>query len=144
MRTGTVTVTPCDSKGTWLVMLHGEHDLATSVLVEQQTQAIWPLCKIALIDLSEATFIDSGVIRWLLSVERELAEAGAFTLSVVEGPSGTVADRLFGLLRMRYAIDCYATREDALARTRRLTRPSGTPLHRAGAHQTSIAWRDAA
>ena len=144
MRAGTVTVTPCDSKGTWLIMLHGEHDLATRLLLDHQTRPIWPLCKVAVIDLSEATFIDSGVIRWLMGVVRELAEAGALTLSVVEGPSGTVADRLFGLLRMRYAMNCYATREDALAQTRPLKRPSGRPLHRAGAHQTSIPWRHAA
>ena len=144
MRAGTVTVTPCDSKGTWLVMLHGEHDLATRLLLDEQTRAIWPLCTVAVVDLSEATFIDSGVIRWLMSVEREFAEAGTFTLSIVEGPSGTVADRLFGLLRMRYAVDCYATREDALAQTRPLKRPSGGPLHGAGAHQTSIPRRHAA
>jgi len=81
MRAGTVTVTPCDSKGTWLVMLHGEHDLATRLLLDEQTRAIWPLCTVAVVDLSEATFVDSGVIRWLMSVERELAEAGTFTLS---------------------------------------------------------------
>ncbi len=144
MRAGTVTVTPCDSKGTWLVMLHGEHDLATRLLLDEQTRAIWPLCTVAVVDLSEATFLDSGVIRWLMSVERELAEAGTFTLSIVEGPSGSVADRLFGLVRMRYAVECYATREDALAQTRPLKRPSGGPLHRAGAHQTSIPWRHAA
>ena len=114
------------------------------MLLEEQTRAIWPLCTVAVLDLSEATFIDSGVIRWLVSVERELAEVGAFTLSIVEGPSGTVTDRLFGLLRMRYAVDCYATREDALAQTRPLKRPSGRPLHLAGAHQTSIPWRHAA
>ena len=75
-RAGTVTVTPCDSKGTWLITLHGEHDLATRLLLEEQTRAIWPLCTVAVLDLSEATFIDSGVIRWLVSVERELAGSG--------------------------------------------------------------------
>ncbi|MDP9256338.1 MAG: STAS domain-containing protein, partial [Actinomycetota bacterium] len=94
-------MTPCDSHGTWLVTLQGAHDLATRPLVEQQTRAIWPLCKVAVIDLSDATFIDSGVIRWLQSVERELEAAGAFTLSVVEGQPGSVADRIFGLLRIR-------------------------------------------
>jgi len=52
MRAGTVTVTPCDSKGTWLVMLHGEHDLATRLLLDEQTRAIWPLCTVAVVDVT--------------------------------------------------------------------------------------------
>jgi anti-anti-sigma regulatory factor len=80
------------------------------------------------IDLSDTTFIDSGVIRWLLSVERELEAAGAFTLSIVEGGPGTVADRLFGLLHMRHVLACYATRADALAQAP----PRQPPLHQEG------------
>jgi anti-anti-sigma regulatory factor len=115
MSLGTVTVTPCDSKGTWLVTLQGDHDLATRRLLEHQTRAIWPLCKVAVIDLSDVEFIDSGVIRWLLDVERALEDAGACTLSVVEGPPGSAADRLFGLLRMRHVLACYLTRAEALS-----------------------------
>jgi len=113
--TGTVTVTPCDSNGTWLVTLEGDHDLATRPLLERETRGIWPLCKVAVIDLSDVTFIDSGVIGWLLSVESELEAAGAFTLSIVEGRPGTVADRIFGLLRTSDLLACYVTRADALA-----------------------------
>jgi anti-anti-sigma regulatory factor len=131
MSDGTVTVTPCDSRGTWLVTLQGEHDLANRPLLERQTGAIWPLCKAAVIDLSDTTFIDSGVIRWLLSVERELEAAGAFTLSIVEGAPGTVADRLFGLLRMHHVLACYPTRADALEQApprQPLSHQEGPPL----------------
>jgi hypothetical protein len=113
MSAGTVTVTPYDSKGTWLVTLHGEHDLAGRTILELQTGGIWRHCKVAVIDLSEATFVDSGVIRWLLSVERELEAANAATLSVVEGPPGSAAARIFGLLRMSHVVACYATRAEA-------------------------------
>ena len=68
-----------------------------------------------MIDLSDTTFIDSGVIRWLLAAERALEAAGAFTMSVVEGRPGTVADRIFGVLRMRSVLACYETRADAFA-----------------------------
>ena len=79
-----------------------------------------------MIDLSDVSFIDSGVIRWLLSVESELEAAGAFTLSIVEGRPGTVADRIFGLLRTSDLLACYATRADALDRCRRSRRrPEG-------------------
>jgi anti-anti-sigma factor len=110
-----VTATECDANGTWLVSLHGDHDLATRAQLEQETSAIWPACTVAVIDLSDVAFIDSGVIRWLLDVERQLEEAGAFTLSVVEGPPGSAAARLFQLLRMRHVLACYPTREHALA-----------------------------
>jgi hypothetical protein len=132
MITGTVTVTPCDSNGTWLVTLQGDHDLATRPLLERQTRGIWPLCKVAVIDLSDATFIDSGVIRWLLSVESELEAAGAFTLSIVEGHPGTVTDRIFGLLRTRDFLACYATRAEALAQAPAMRKPSGGPLRVGG------------
>ncbi len=104
-----------DADGTWLVSLHGDHDLATRAQLERETSAIWPVCKAVVIDLSEVAFIDSGVIRWLLEVERRLEEAGAFTLSIVEGAPGSPAARVFELLRMRHVLACYPTREQALA-----------------------------
>jgi anti-anti-sigma regulatory factor len=112
---GSVTVTDCDGNGTWLVALQGEHDLSSASLLEQQTSPIWPRCKVAVIDLSQAGFVDSGIIKWLLSVARELEAAGAFTLSIVEGLPGDPAARLFALLGMRDLLACYPTREDAFA-----------------------------
>jgi anti-anti-sigma regulatory factor len=134
MSTGTVTVTPCDANGTWLVTLQGDHDLATRPQLVHQTSVIWPFCKIAVIDFSDVDFIDSGVIRWLLDAERELAAAGAFTLSIVEGRPGSVADRLFGLLRMRHVFACYPTREDALTQAPPGTGPFAWPPRRQQTH----------
>jgi ABC-type transporter Mla MlaB component len=116
-----VTATLCDADGTWLISLHGDHDLASRTHLEQETSAIWPRCKAAVIDLSDVAFVDSGVIRWLLEVERQLEEAGAFTLSIVEGPPGSPASRLFRLLHMPHVLACYPTREHALAQV-----PAGT------------------
>jgi len=118
MSAGTVTVTPCDAAGTWLVALHGDHDLASRVRIREQTRLVWPCCRHAIIDLTDVTFIDSGVIAWLLEVERELEAAGAHTLSVVEGPAGSYPARLFGLLRMHHVVACYSTRAEALGQTR--------------------------
>ena len=75
-------------------MLRGEHDLATIPLLDQQTRHVWPQCTVAVIDLSEVTFMSSSLIHWLLRVERALEGAHAVTLSVVTGPpSGVVATR---------------------------------------------------
>jgi anti-anti-sigma regulatory factor len=123
MSTGTVTVTPCDANGTWLVTLQGDHDLATRSRLEHQTSMIWPFCKSVIVDFSEVEFIDSGVVRWLLDTERALDAAGDFKLSIVEGPPGSVADRLFSLLRMRHVLACYPTREEAFAHEVKGVRP---------------------
>jgi anti-anti-sigma regulatory factor len=112
---GSVTCTPCDSNGTWLITLHGEHDLATRPVLERETRAVWPLCKVAIIDLSDTTFIDSGVVRWLLSAEAALEAAGGHSVRIVEGPPGSVAHRLFALLRIRHVVPCYPTQAEALA-----------------------------
>jgi anti-anti-sigma regulatory factor len=113
-----VTASTGTDDGTWLVTLHGDHDLATRSELVRETSAIWALCRVAIIDLSAAGFIDSGVIRWLLDVERQLEESDASTLSIVEGPPGCAAARLFELLRMRHVLACYPTLEDALAQAR--------------------------
>ena len=111
---GEVLVTRCDHDGTWLVALRGEHDLTTVPSLERRTRDIWPTCKIAVVDLSAVTFIDSTVVSWLLRVERALEEGEGFTLSIVTGPSGSFAARFFDQLRMASVLACYATRRDAL------------------------------
>ena len=72
MNPGTATITHWDASSTWLVTLHGEHDLATRDHLAEQTGMIWRVCKVAIIDLSDVEFVDSGLIRWLLDVERQL------------------------------------------------------------------------
>jgi anti-anti-sigma regulatory factor len=109
------TITRCAERGAWLVALHGEHDLATVPLLEEQTRHVWPECTIAVIDLSEVTFIDSSLIHWLLRVESALEAAHGFTLSIVTGPPGGVAGKLFERLRMSHVFACYETRRRAFA-----------------------------
>lgn len=115
-RTADVHSTQCDAHGTWLVALTGDHDVSTAEWLDQQTSPIWRSCKDVIIDLSEADFVDSSIIRWLLQVERELEAAGALTLSVVTGQQNAPAARLFELLRMSHVLACYPTLESALDR----------------------------
>ena len=137
MSGGTVTVTPCDAEGTWLVTLQGEHDLATRPQLELQTSMIWPLCKAVVIDLSDVEFIDSGVIRWLLAAESALEAGGDFTLSIVEGPPGSAADSLFSLLHMRHVFACFRTREEAFAHRVKGVRPLAWRLRAHQGHQAA-------
>lgn len=107
------TIIRGDDRGTWLVALHGEHDLATIPLLEEQTRYVWPQCRIAVIDLSEVTFMSSSLIHWLLRVEHALEVAHAFTLSIVTGPPGSAVAELFAQLRVNHVLACYETRRDA-------------------------------
>lgn len=94
---------------TCLVTLTGEHDLTTLPLLDMRTRDIWPRCRVAVIDLSGVTFIDSSIISWLFRVELALEAGVGFTLSIVEGPPGSVAARLFDHLQMSHVVACYPT-----------------------------------
>ena len=130
---GEVAVTRCDHGGTWLVALRGEHDLTTVPSLERATRDVWPTCRIAVVDLSGVTFIDSTVVSWLLRVERALEEGEGFTLSIVTGPPGCFAARFFEQLRMDNVLACYATRRDALMQSPAVARTvavrTSTRLH---------------
>jgi anti-anti-sigma factor len=115
MSSGTATVTECDTDGTWLVALEGDHDLATRHQLEQQTRPIWPLCTIAVVDLTGVDFMDSGVVGWLVRIDHELDATGTSALSVVLGAADSVAARTFALMGAREWLVCFATIEEALA-----------------------------
>jgi anti-anti-sigma factor len=115
---GTATVTHHDDNGTWLIAIEGEHDISTTPLLEQQTSTVWPRCTLAVVDLSEATFIDSSMINWLLRARSALGATGQQALRVVHGPPGGVVERILDLTSFHDQVPCHPTRQDALAETR--------------------------
>ena len=124
---GGVTVTQCDRDGTWLVALYGEHDLTTIPLLATQTSQVWAHCKIAVVDLTDVTFVDTGVVSWLLSVERALEDGEGLTLSVVQGAPGSFTARLFDRLHMESVLACYATRREAFMQAPAVRRRVAAP-----------------
>lgn len=100
--------------GVWLVTLTGEHDLTSIPLLDQYTRNIWPHCRVAVIDLSGVTFLDTSMTAWLLRVETTLDEGEGSTFSIVEGPADGAAARLFTRLRMSHVLACYPTVRAAL------------------------------
>ena len=113
--TGAISVNHFDSNGTWLIALEGEHDLSTAPLVETQTENVWPVASLAVVDLSDATFVDSSVVNWLRKARDLMETAGHGTLRAVVGPSETPAARLVGLLGLRGELGVYTTRHEALS-----------------------------
>jgi hypothetical protein len=100
---GRVTVTQLDRDGSWLVALKGEHDAFTVAMLEQHTAAVWTTCRVGIVDLTEATFIDAAVAGWLV---RARAAAASARLMVVARP-GCVASRILDLAGVREILDCY-------------------------------------
>ena len=95
---GSVTVTPQDAEGAWLIALDSEHDLSTATLLEKETIGLWQRCTVAVVDLSGAAFIDTTVINWLVNVKRMLEASAGGALGIVEGPPSSFTARLFDLL----------------------------------------------
>ena len=62
--------------GVALIALRGEHDLATAPDLQQTVNDAFANCSHLIIDLSAAEFIDSSIIRVLLSTKRRADEAG--------------------------------------------------------------------
>jgi anti-anti-sigma factor len=114
---GTATVTHHDNNGTWLIAIEGEHDISTTPLLEQQTSSVWPHCTVAVVDLSEATFIDSSMINWLLRTRRALSPNGQHALRIVHGPPGGMVQRILELTALQDQIPGHPTRQDAVAQT---------------------------
>jgi anti-anti-sigma regulatory factor len=114
---GTITVTPQDGNGTWLVELAGEHDISTASLLDQGTSGVWPTCTLAVVDLSDVTFIDCSVLNWLIRTRSTLAETGDHALRIIWGPPGSLGERIFKLVWLRDELSFYSTRADALAQT---------------------------
>jgi anti-anti-sigma factor len=112
--TGSVTVTSQDGNGTWLVALRGEHDISTTPLLEQQMRNLSPSCTLAIVDLSDATFIDCSVLNWLLRTRSELGGAGNQSLRVIWGAPGSLVERVFHLVWLRDELSFYRSRQQAL------------------------------
>jgi hypothetical protein len=113
---GDVRVTHHDSNGTWIIALAGEHDLATSSLIDALTVDVWPRCSVALVDLRAATFIDSSLINWLVRVRRTLeAQGNGDAVRIVEGAQGSAVNLVFDALALRDDFACYATPQAAVA-----------------------------
>ncbi len=112
-----VTTTCLDLRGTWLVSLTGEHDRSTIPLIDRRTRGVWRRCRLVIVDLSAATFVDSSVIDWLLRTRRTLLSTGHSGLRVVPGAPDSPTSRLLALVspELRDVLACHPSVDDAVA-----------------------------
>ena len=112
---GTVTISDHDGIGSWLVGLHGEHDLSTISLLEDDTAGILDDCTRVVVDLSNASFIDCSVLNWLWRTQRMLEAAGRQPLLVVDGAQGSTTARVVDAAGVRGSFAFHPTRRAAFA-----------------------------
>ena len=101
-------------RGLWLVEVFGEHDLAAVGLLDGALDHIAEVSETtAVVDLTDARFIDSTVIRTLIDQLRRHPEEDDDWIVVVARP-GTEPRRALDIVRAVDALQVYDTREEAL------------------------------
>lgn len=107
----------------WVLQLAGEHDLSTAPTIDAACERMAETGTTVVADLSEASFIDSTVIRTLL----RLVERGENLLLVV--PTRGAVRRTLGLTDVVELLPAFETRAAAL----RAVPPNGQPAGAPGA-----------
>jgi anti-anti-sigma factor len=102
-----------------VLVLTGEHDLSTAPDVERRIDAALASAAGLAIDLSETTFIDSAVLRVLITAQERAAEQGVgFAIAVPES-SGYGVHRLLSLTGLNDRLATAESREAAVAAAQR-------------------------
>ena len=98
-----------------VVTLRGEHDLSTATDVSRRIESALETAAGLAIDLSETTFIDSAVLRVLITAQEQAAKRGAGFAIAVAGTSGHGVHRLLTLTGLDAKLSTRPSREDAIA-----------------------------
>ena len=103
----------------WVLQLAGEHDLSTAATIDAACERMAETGTTVVADLSEASFIDSTVIRTLL----RLVERGENLLLVV--PARGAVRRTLGLTGVLEQLPAFETRAAALRAVPPIDQPAG-------------------
>lgn len=97
-----------------VVTLRGEHDLSTATDVGRRIDLALASAPGLAIDLSETTFIDSAVLRVLITAQERANERGAGFAIAVADSSGHGVHRLLTLTGLDAKLATQPTRADAI------------------------------
>jgi anti-anti-sigma factor len=117
-----VTTTQILAPPTWLILLEGEQDMATSTQVGDVVADALRSRDPVIVDLTQVTFAESSLLAVLLAANER---ARRRRLAVVVSPGGSV-DRLFNLVEARSILAVFPTRDQAIEWLQ--TDPTPTPL----------------
>ncbi len=100
--------------GMELLVVRGEHDLSTADAIRAQLELSRSRGRPIVVDLTEATFIDSAVLGVLVGEhDRAKAEGLAFVLAIPESPGGV--RRLLELTGVDAVLPVAADRQQAIS-----------------------------
>jgi len=108
---GSVTVDR-DGASTWIVALHGEHDIATTDQLRAELDAIFAHGTIVVVDFSDATFIGSAVVGELLRAQDRVDRDPTEHLVIVAPPDGEPR-RVLDLLDLGRVVEIFPSRDAA-------------------------------
>ncbi len=97
----------------WVLTLRGEQDLQTAEALNAELEAVFQQGTKVVVDLSQATFIDSTTLSRLVR-GRQLATSSWRHGFVVCAPAGRVARRVIRLVSLEDHIPVFETRDAAL------------------------------
>jgi anti-anti-sigma factor len=97
----------------WIVALRGEHDIANSDRLRIELATILAQGTAVIVDLSDATFIDSSTVKELIAAQERIDEVATEQLAIV-APKGGFARRVLDLLQTDRVLRIYETRTDGL------------------------------
>ena len=80
----------------WVIALDGEHDISTVSHFQDELDRVFATGTSLVLDLSDATFIDSSVIRTLLAAHQRAQATTGEQLAIVAPPGG-IAERVLDL-----------------------------------------------
>lgn len=98
----------------WVVNVVGEHDLANAKQLEDSVQRVFDAGSCLLLDLSDATFIDSSVVRVIVSAQAR-ADQNTHDALVVVAPKTSVPRRVLDLVGLADHVTICDDRPNGLA-----------------------------
>jgi len=107
--------------GTVIVVLRGEHESFTAPKLEQELDAVIADGLSVVVDLSEATFLDSSVVSVLLRAREELQERGQKLFLVLDDTTGWAVRRLLEVTGLANVFAVAPSRDVAVGAARSTT-----------------------
>jgi anti-sigma B factor antagonist len=97
----------------WVVAVHGEHDLSNASQLDDAISGVFAAGSRMVIDLTDASFIDSSVLSGLLQA-REKANQQSSDDLVVVAPPETMPRRVIDMIGLAAWIPIFDNRQAAL------------------------------
>jgi anti-sigma B factor antagonist len=97
----------------WVIAVEGEHDLSNISHLQAALNGVFATGTSIVLDLSDATFIDSSVIRTLLAAHQRAQATTGEQLAIV-APEHSFTGRVIDLTGLQPLLPIYATKPAAL------------------------------